>query len=473
MLKYDSDGKLQPDLAESYDISDDKTLYTFHLRKNATWQDGQPFTANDVLFTINLISDPDYKSPLRANWQGITTKVVDDHTITFKIQNPYVGFPNNLTFGILPQHLWDSISADKFPLTDLDLQPVGTGPYKYSSMQKDSDGNIISYSLAANPNYFAGKPYISKITFNFYSDENSALNAFNRKEIMGISSLSPENISGIKPIQSTDVHRFNIPRYFAVFFNQTKSIPLANDEVRQALALATDRNEIIQKVLNGYGQPVYAPILPGMIGYDPSIGKTDVDINKANQLLDSHGWNRGSDGFRGKNGNALEINLVTTDWPELQKTAEILKEQWAKIGVKVNITAASISDIEQNYIRPREYEALLFGQVLGADPDPYSFWDSSQSKDPGLNLSLFGNNTTDQLIASGRSEFDQNARADIYKNFQNQLAQEIPAVFLYTPAYIYPVNNKVQGISGTNIISPDRRFANVTQWYISTKRVWK
>ncbi len=473
MLKYDPKGQLEPDLAESYDISSDKTLYTFHLRKGVTWQDGQPFTANDVLFTINLITDPTYKSPLRANWQGVTAKVVDNYTITFKLQNPYVGFPNNLTFGILPQHLWDSVTSDNFPLNSLNLQPVGTGPYKYSSMQKDSDGNIISYSLVANPNYFGGKPYISKITFDFYSDENSMLDAFNRKEITGISSLSPENVSNIKPIRSTNVYQFSIPRYFAVFLNQTKSIPLANDEVRQALALATDRTEIINKVLDGYGQPVYAPILSGMLGYDPNIGKTNVDIAKANQLLDSHGWTKGSDGFRGKDGTALEINLVTTDWPELEQTAELLKEQWAKIGVKVNITTASVSDIQQNYIRPREYDALLFGQVLGADPDPYSFWDSSQSKDPGLNLSLFGNSTTDQLIESGRTEFDPNKRAEIYKNFQNQLTQAIPAVFLYSPTYIYPVGKSVQGIDATNIVSPNWRFADINKWYIATKRVWK
>lgn len=472
LFKYDGQGKLENDLVDSYDISDDKTQYTIHLKKGVQWHDGQQLTSADVLFTINLISDPAYKSPLRSNWQGITTASPDDYTIIFKIQTPYVGFLNNLTFGILPKHIWESIDADKFPLTELNLEPIGSGPFKYSSFQKDSSGNILSYKLVANPNYFSGKPYISKLTFDFYSDDASVIDAYNKKEIMGISSISPSELPQIKLQQSTDAHKFSIPRYFAIFFNQTKSVPLATDQVRQALAYATDRQEIINKVLGGNGSPVYGPFLPGMIGFDPA-NKSNFDLNQANQLLDSAGWTRGQDGFRGKNNAALEINLVTTDWPELEQTAEIIKSQWEKIGVKVDITNSSISDIQQNYIRPREYEALLFGQVLGADPDPYSFWYSSQKSDPGLNLSLYGNSASDQLIESGRTEFDPAKRTAIYAQFQTQLEAEIPAVFLYSPNYVYPVTKSVKGIDISNLISPSERFADIDKWYIDTKRIWK
>ena len=473
LLKYDDLGHLVPDLAESYDISDDKTTYTFHLRHGVTWHDGQPFTAADVLFTTNLISDPTYKSPLRTNWQGITVNVVDDYTVAFQIQAQYVGFLNNLTFGILPQHIWDSVGADKFSLTDLNLEPIGTGPYKYNTFQKDSKGNIISYKLVANPNYFAGKPYISKMTFNFYSDEDSLLKAYNSKEIMGLSSLTPQRIGDIKLLQSTVVHKFDIPRYFALFINQTKSLALADDNVRQALAYATDRQEIISKVLDGNGRPAFSPILDDMVGYSANIDPRNFDLDKANSILDSNGWTRGNDGLRGKNGTALEFTITTTDWPELSQTADILQAQWAKAGIKVDVNTYSISDIQQNYIRPREYEALLFGQVLGADPDPYSFWHSSQKHDPGLNLSLFGDDSTDSLIEKGRAEFDPNARAQIYQDFQNKLVAETPAIFLYSPDYVYPVSKSVQGINVDNLISPADRFSDANHWYINTKRIWK
>lgn len=472
LLKYDGKGELVPDLAESYDISDDKTIYTFHLKKGVLWHDGESFSASDVMFTVNLISDPAYKSPLRSNWQGIETRETDENTIQFQIKTPYVGFLNNLTFGILPKHIWESIEPEKTLLTDLNLKPIGTGPFKYSQFQKDSKDNILSYKLIANPNYFAGKPYLSKITFNFYSDEDSLIDAYNRKEVMGISNLSSLKIKSIKLVQSTFIHPFNTPRYFSVFLNQTKSIPLASDEVRTALDLATDREEIINAVLDGKGTGAYSPFLPGMIGYSSDIRK-DFDLEKARKLLDDNGWKTGSDGVRVKNNTRLEINLVTTDWEELAKTADILKYQWEKIGARVNVASYSISDIQQNYIKPREYEALLFGQVLSADPDPFSFWHSSQKKDPGLNLSLFGKDDTDKLIDSGRIEFDPQKRNQIYLDFQKKLEQEVPAIFLYSPSYIYPVNKGVQGINIETLISPSKRFCNIDKWYMKTKRVWK
>lgn len=473
LLKYDGQGGLVNDLAESYEISDDKTVYTFHLRKDVLWHDGQNLTAQDVLFTVNLITDPAYKSPLRYNWQGIETSLIDDYTIIFKIGSPYVGLLNNLTFGILPKHIWEPISADQFHLADINLEPIGSGPYKYNSFQKDSGGNIISYKLVANPNYYQGKPYISKMTFNFYPDDDSILKAYNKKEIMGISNLAPQKISQIKLLQSTVLHKLSIPRYFAIFFNQTKSVPLAADEVREALSYATNRQEIMSSVLDGNGEPIYSPILPGMIGYSDGLEKREFDLERANKILDDGGWKLSADGVRAKNGTVLEISLFTTDWDELQKTAEIITSQWGRVGAKINVNVLSISDIQQNYIRPREYDALLFGQVLGSDPDPYSFWHSSQKKDPGLNLSLFGDSKADSLIEAGRVEFDPEKRAAIYKEFQQILAKEIPAVFLYSPDYIYPINKKVRGIGMQNLVSPAKRFSDVNLWYIKTKRIWK
>lgn len=473
LLKYDDNGNLVPDLAESYDISDDKTTYTFHLRSNVTWHDGAEFNADDVIFTLNILSDPSYKSPLRSSWQGVDISSPDSKTVVMNTRTPYSGFLQNATFGILPKHLWETVQKDNFALTQLNLEPIGTGPYKYSSIQKDSKGNIISYKLVANPNYFLGKPYISKIDFNFYEDETSALSAFNRKEVMGIGGLSPQNIPEIKVMKSTNLNRLMTTRYFALFLNQTKSIPLSDDHVREALNLATDRQEIIDKVLGGNGQSVYSPILPGMIGYDQNMGKVGYDLEKAKNILEDNGWKMGDNGIRSKDGTDLKISLVTTDWEELMKTADVIESQWKKVGAEVSVSGYSISDIQQNYIRPREYEALLFGQVLGSDPDPYSFWHSSQKKDPGLNLSLFGDSSTDQLIEAARTEFDTQKRAEDYAKFQEKLTEEIPAIFLYTPSYIYPMNKQVRGMEVKNLVSPSKRFSNINTWYISTKRVWK
>ncbi|MFZ2193400.1 MAG: peptide ABC transporter substrate-binding protein [Candidatus Moraniibacteriota bacterium] len=472
LLKYNDKGALINDLTESYEINEDKTVYTFHLKKNVTWHDGEKLTADDVFFTFNLISDPAYKSPLRSIWQGVSANIVDEYTISFKT-SPYVGFLNNATFGIMPKHIWEPVKPENFALTELNLEPIGTGPFKYTSFQKDSKGNILSYKLVANPNYFYGKPYLSKITFNFYTEESALLDAYNRKEIMGINSVSSQNISTIKNQKNTFVHELNIPRYFAVFINQIKSVPLADDKVREALNYATNREELINLLLDGKGTPVYSPILPGMLGYSPDLGKVNYDSEKAKKLLDEAGWKTSGDGIRVKDDKLLEINLVTTNWDEFNKLAEILKAQWEKVGVKVNINSPTVSDVQQNYIRPREYEALLFGQNIGADPDPYSFWHFSQGKDPGLNLAIFGDDTSDKLIEAGRMEFDPEKRAQNYVDFQNILIKEIPAIFLCSPKYIYPVNKSIQGMTTENIASPAKRFSNIEKWYIKTKRIWK
>ena len=472
-MKYDGNGALVNDLAESYEINDDKTIYTFHLKKNVTWHDGIPMTANDVLFTFNLITNPIYKSPLRSNWQGVEASAPDDYTLTFSTKVPYVGFLNNATFAIAPKHIWESVNPDNFNLTELNLEPIGTGPYKYSSFQKDSKGNILSYKLTANPNYFDGKPYISKLTFNFYVDEDAAISAFNRKEIMGISGLSPQKISAIKNQKSTAIHTFSIPRYSAVFMNQNKSLPLADDKVRQALNYATDRNEIINTVLNGQGVPLFSPILPGMAGYSEDLGKINYDPGKAKEILDTTDWKMADNGFRAKDGKPMEINIITTDWEEFSKSAELLKSQWGKVGIKVNVTTLSISDIQQNYIKPREYEALLFGQDTGAAQDLSSFWHSAQKRDPGRNLSLFGNDDTDKLIQDGRVEFDDAKRAAIYTEFQKKMLEEMPVIFLCRPKYVYPVSKSVNAVDAENLISPANRFFNINRWYIKTKRIWK
>ncbi len=473
LFRYNEKGKVEKNLVENYEISDNNTKHVFHLKKGVLWHDGEELTAQDVIFTLNLITDPAYKSPLRSNWQEVEIELIDNYSFSLKTKEPYIGFLSNLTFGILPKHIWETVTSEKFSLTDLNLEPIGTGPYKYADFQKDSNGNILTYKLVANPNYFKGKPYISKISFNFYSSEEEAIDAYNRKEVIGISGVSPQKLTNIKSPQSTEIHSFTLPRYFAVFLNQNKSLPLAYDEVREALSYATNREGMINEILGGWGKKAFFPILPGMTGYSDDIDKREFDLEKAKKILEDKGWEAGDDGIRSKDGTVLEFTLITTEWEELVKTAQMVKDQWSQVGARVNVEILSISDIQQNYIRPREYESLLFGQVLGSEPDLYSFWHSEQKKDPGLNLSLFGGEETDTLIEEGRIEFNEEKRAEIYKEFQEKLNKEVPAVFLYQPDYIYPVNKKVKGIDMENLISPSTRFSQINDWYIRTKRVWK
>lgn len=473
LFKYDSDGKLIPDLAEGYEISDDKLTYTVHLKKDVKWHDGEPFTSDDVLFTIQAVQDPIFKSPLRQNWQGVGIETEDENTVRFILQSPYVFFLNNLSVGILPRHIWEMVAPANFPLAEYNLRPVGTGPFKFSDFEKDADGNILSYDLEANENYFGPKPHIGRVSFSFYFDEDSMLEAYNNKQIFGSSYLSPSRLKDIKSRRSAEVHSISIPRYFAVFLNQQKSKVLADRDVRKALSLATDRKAIVGEVLAGEGKEIYSPIPPGSSGFTDDVKKFEFNIDEAGKTLDAAGWKKGDDGFRKKDNQVLEFKFVTTDWPDLMQTAELLKKQWEAVGVKADYEALALPDIQQNYIRPREYDALLFGQMLGMDPDPLAFWSSSQTRDPGLNLALYSNQDVDKTLEKIRNETDEEKRTELYKKFQQSVADDVPAVFLYSPNYIYVTNKKVQGVKISAMTTPDRRFANVTEWYVKTKRVRK
>lgn len=473
LFKNDNNGNAVPDLAESYSVSDDRREYTVKLRANARWQDGKPLTAEDVFFTFNILQDPAYKSPLRQSWQGVDVKVADDQTLVFTLKNPYIGFLENLTVGILPKHIWENIAPEKFALAEYNLHPIGSGPFMFADFKKDSQGSILTYHLKAFKDFYDGSPYIANFTFNFYPDDDSLIAAYNKKEVMGISSIAPEKTGMLKNSKSTDIHELVIPRYFSVFFNQTKSVVLADDNVRAALNLGVDRGGIINKVLYDKGIPVSSPFLPQMEGYDNQF-QVGQNIEQANKLLEDAGWKMDvGSGFRQKNGTQLEFELVTTDWPELSQTAELLEAQWQMIGVKLDVKILTISDLQQNYIRTREYDSLLFGQAITFNPDLYSFWHSSQKRDPGLNLSLFDNSQADGILENVRQESDEGKRTEAYKTFQELLSKEVPAVFLYGPYYLYPVSTSVKGMTIQNINVPADRFIDANKWYVKTKRVLK
>lgn len=473
LFGYDAEGKLTKRLLEDYTLSEDGRIYTLTLKQGVKWHDGEELTAEDVVFTIKAIQDPAYKSPLRPNWLSVEVASVDRYTVILTLKKSYFGFLESLTVGILPKHIWENIAPENFLLADYNLAPIGSGPYRFADSTKDSSGNMLSYELRSFDGYFAGPPYISKVVFHFYPDEPSLLDAYNRKEVLGINSVTPESLSQLQERKSARIYEIAIPRVFAVFFNIIKSEALAHDEVRSALSFGTDREAIIREVLLGKGQPAETALLPFMNGYAGDVAFSRYDEGQANMILDQNNWQRGEDGIRAKNGTVLEFQLLVPDWPELVQTAELLREQWGKIGVRVMVTALSAADLQQSAIRPREYEALLFGEAAMLDSDPYSFWHSSQKHDPGLNLSVFDNKNVDDVLMSLRETLDPEKRREFYRTFQDILVQENPAVFLYSPTYLYAVNSTVKGVDVKSVNAPAHRLSTMKDWYIETKRIKK
>lgn len=475
LLEYDDQGKLTEALAESWQVSEDGLEYTVFLKSGLTWHDGEEITVEDVLFTFEILQNPTYRSPLRQKMPtGLTIERVDDLGVKFILKEPFLRFPDELVVGILPKHIWDQVNADRFARSKFNLEPIGSGPYRYVSSRKDSEGNIISYTLKAFAQYYAGMPYIKEFSVFYYNSEDALLSGYKQKEIRGAREISEGGRVLLGSLQdSIENHEFPLPQYYTVFFNQTKSKPLAYDEVRQALALATDRTVIIEKAMAGKGVAVQAPFLEGEGAYRDDILQKVPNKQEAESILETAGWIKGDDGVRVREDVRLEFTLVTADWEEFIPAAEALKEQWETIGARVNISIVDTYNLSQNYIRPREYDALLYVQAPDAGPNLFSYWHSSQRDGAGLNLSVFSNKTMDEILEKSKTATDQAVLDDLNRQFQDIFFEKNPGVYLFSPIRLYPIDKRVFGVQPRKVIEYSDRLGGVEKWYMSTKREWK
>ena len=472
LLKFDKDLKLVPDLALNLpEVSADKKIFTLRLKPDLVWHDGKPLRADDVIFTIGVIQNQDYESPLRSNWSRVRVEKIDDLTLRFTLREVSASFITNFTVGILPKHIWENTSPLNFRLSDNNLRPIGSGPYALREIKKTSDGTIKSISLRSNENYHEGQPYIDRLNLKFYNDYDALVAAYQAKEINGLGYVPFDKKAFIQPSSRYNQFKINLPQYQAAFFNLQKSPIVQDKAVRQALWLSTEREQIINEVYLGYAKQAFGPILEGNLGYNPEIKeRTHADIDEAVGILEKSGWLMDPEAnVRMKNKKPLEFTLATNNFVLNIKTAQILQSQWSRVGANVHLVIVSSSDLEQQYIRPRNFDVLLFSENTGADPDPFAFWHSSQSRDPGLNLSGFTNQEVDRLLTAARQTDDVNIRTQNYMQFQNIITNEIPAIFLDSAVYVYNVPKKVKGIELETIIHPSERFTDIRNWYIETK----
>lgn len=476
LVRIDNNGSYLPDLAESYEISDDHLTYTFHLKKNLSFHDGQSLTAEDVKFTIEKAMDSTLKSSKRANWDGVTIEQSDKETIKFVLKKPYSAFLENATLGILPKHLWEQTSAESFPLHSQNLEAVGSGPYRLVKIDKDENDIPISYELEAFKDFALGQPKIEKITVRFYTNEKELIEAYQNGQIDSLNSLSPALVKDFEE-KGSRVIKSTLPRVFAVFFNQNHNALFLDKNVREALNLAVPREEIVQKIFHGYAET--------LSGIFPSGNKKtpEFDLVKAKEILAEAGWKLNSQGIMEKTTKAakgkaatkqtLSFSLATSNIDELKQIAEILKKNWTAIGAKVEIEIYEPTDLNQNVIRPRKYDALLFGEVMGRDSNPYPFWHSSQRTDPGLNIAMYTNTKVDRLLDEARLLSDQEQRAAKYNGIETEIKKDLPAAFIYSPYFLYLLPKNILGVSLPTLTNSSERFSNVYEWYVRQDKVWK
>ena len=477
LMKVGTDGSIVPDMAESLKISDDGLIYTVALKDGLLFHDSVPVTAYDVEFTVKRATDPILKSPRAADWSGVGVKALDAKTIEFSLKKPYAPFIDNLTLGILPEHIWRDVGSDAFLFSEFNFEPVGSGPYKIKDVRRNASGLPAYYHFVSWDEYSSGKPYITDIFVHFYPNEEELIRAYREGDVDSINSVSPANASTTDFSRSTIIN-VPLPRFYAVFLNQNQAKIFADKSVRQALSLAAPRKEIIEQVLLGYGSTIESP-LPKAISATGEIESDAEGFKRAQNLLTSAGWSIASStgaltqkAKKGSPSATLSFALAVPDVPELKATAEMLKVAWEKLGIKVNIEIFDSSDLEQNVIVPRKFDALLFGESIGRSADLFAFWHSSERKSPGLNIAEYANSKADKLLEQARATSDDKKRNDLYQQFEKEILADTPAIFLYAPEFVYAVPKGIEGIVIEGISDASERFANVNLWYLETESVW-
>jgi len=471
LLKYDQEGSLIKDLAKDYKISKDGKIYEFTLKDNLFWSDGEEITTQDIGFTTESVRNPEVQSPLRLIWQEVKVEKTDNKTIKFILPNPYPPFLENFTFKILPYHIFNKVSPQAFIL-EPPQNLTSSGQFEIKVIEKDSENKIRKIILERNPNFHGKASFLEKIEITFIPTTGDFPTWKNKA--LSFAGISSEQKSIFK--ENFNIYKLSVPRYFALFLNQNKSI-LSQKEVREALAFATPKNEIIEKILLGEARIIDSPFLPEN-RIEGDFKQYKFNLKKAQEILEKAGWqDKDKDGIRekilkeGEKATPLKLILFTVEQEELKKAAEIIQARWKEIGVKLVIRTLEPTKLLQENIKERKYDILLFGQGLSIIPDPYPFWSSFQKEYPGLNLSLYQNKDIDELLKNSREELNSKKRRGLLQKAQQKITDDIPAIFLYSPYYLYAVRDEVKGIDGKYIVDPSKRFINIENWYIYEKRV--
>ncbi|MGC9049053.1 MAG: ABC transporter substrate-binding protein [Patescibacteria group bacterium] len=471
LFKYNKNLQLVPDLVKNYEISSDKLTYKFELKDNIFWHNNVPLSADDILFTIKLVRNPEFNNPWFDYFKNVEIIKNSEKKFEIRLQGPNPNFLKYLTIGIIPKHIWQDIPVKQLYLSEYNLKPIGSGPFKFKSLIRDNKGLIKSYRLERNKNFYDKIPYLDSLTFQFYSNFENLIAAVRKREANAVY-YAPKNLE--KEFLATDFlkkYTFQLPYFTAIFFNLNTQNYLSSSTIRRVLAYATPKEKIINQVLFNEGQIIDGPILPHSFGYNPEIKKYEYNPDKAIKILENSGWQKNLDGYWQKNNKILEISLTTVQQSDLEKVGEIIQKSWQDLGIKTKLITVPAEIVQKEIITPRNYQALLYGIIESFESDPYLFWHSSQIKSPGLNLSGFNNKRVDELLEKAQTiPFDE-AKKRKYLEFQNIIAEEVPAIFLYSTSYTYLVNKKIKGITIEKINIPSDRFNGVENWYIKTKKI--
>ena len=476
LTRLNERGEVEADLARGWEVTLDGLTYTFDLRSNAYWHDGNPVTADDVVFTIGLLQDDDFPGPpeLGASvWQGVTVEKVDRRTVRFVLSEPYAPFLDQTTVGILPSHLLRGIPVARLAAAQFNLNPVGSGPFQLAEIEVES-GLITSMVLEQSSRYYGARPYLDRVQFRFYPSDQTALNGYEAGEVEGIAKITIPDLARARALPSLNLFSAQMAEYAIVFLNLGRPdlTFFQEPEVRQALLYALDRQQIIDEVLEGQAVVAHSPLIPGTWAYKDDIPHYEYAPDRANGLLNNAEWiQRAADGgLRRKDGQLLSFTLLTSSEPERMRTAQMLAEQWAAIGITVTVETASPLEVREALER-RDFEAILVHLSTPGDPDPYPFWHQAQIGS-GQNYAGFDHRRISEVIEQARVITNRERRKELYDEFQETFAQQVPALLLYVPIYTYGIDERIHDPQIGPLTHPSDRFRTISDWWIVPHRVF-
>jgi peptide/nickel transport system substrate-binding protein len=464
----DERGQIQPDLAEHWEISPDNLSYTFYLRRDVRWHDGTPFTADDVVLTIDLLRSPDLpgQQQVAELWRTVKVERSDSYTVRFTLTEPFAPFLHYTTIGLLPAHLLKDVPAKALADDPFNLHPVGTGPFRVSEVSAQHA------LLQAYPDVYGGRPYLDSVEFIFYPDYASVFAAYRRGEVDGISRVAPEYLDEAAADANLNLYLPPLDGYALVFLNLERPV-LQEKEVRQALLLASDRQRIIDQILDGQAMLADGPVMPLSWAYEANLPQYAYDPAAAIALLEKAGWkDEDGDGVREKGDLRLEFTLLTNDDETRIQIINELARQWAEVGIHAVPQAAGVAGVVRDFLLPRNYDAVFYEwQELQTDPDFYSQWHSTQRLGMGQNLTGFSNEPADLLMEEARGTTNEERRAMLYRQIQRIIAEDVPALPIYHPLYAYAVSKQVQNVRVGPLHDYPDRFRTISEWYINMRRV--
>ncbi|MBI2773845.1 MAG: peptide ABC transporter substrate-binding protein [Chloroflexi bacterium] len=469
LMRADRSGEIVPDLASAVRVSADGKEWTFEIRDDARWHDGKPVIADDVVYTVGLFQDRAYRGPYAEAFRGVVAERVGSKVVRFTLPGPYGPFTANTTFPLLPSHLLGAVGYLALPGDQFDSSPVGTGPFKFA----EADDREIH--LTANLDFYRtrperSRPYLDRIVLRSFDDSAQALSALARGELDGVAGVSSIDAERARALRNLAVYSYPSQDFTALFLNvRPEKAAFRERAVRQAIATAIDRGRILDVAIDGRGRVADTFVPPSSWAYPTEIQRYVYNPASANAILDAAGWkDSNSDGIRDKAGVTLRFTIATSQEPPRLNAASEIVSDLLRVGIAAELRAVPFDELLDTVARPRDFDALLVGITSAADPDPYPFFHSSQTRDPGYNFSGYSTLPMDRNLEAARRTADREGRRALYEPVFQTIATEVPVLFLYFADYLYAQLVTVRGVKISQIVEPSQRFWDVEDWYVKS-----